>query len=47
MRRNVKRTLDQKIEQKRAEAKVRGNIDVDTDSEAEAKGWLNITKITI
>ncbi|XP_034826008.1 probable ATP-dependent RNA helicase DDX27 [Maniola hyperantus] len=37
VRRNVKRTLDQKIEQKRAEAKVKGNVDVDTDSEAETK----------
>ncbi|XP_052744151.1 probable ATP-dependent RNA helicase DDX27 isoform X2 [Bicyclus anynana] len=37
VRRNVKRTLDQKIEQKRAEVKVKGNIDVDTDSEGDTK----------
>ncbi|XP_026728502.1 probable ATP-dependent RNA helicase DDX27 isoform X2 [Trichoplusia ni] len=38
VRRNVKQTLDQKIEKRRAQVKVHGNSnDVDTDSDVEAK----------
>ncbi|KOB64879.1 putative ATP-dependent RNA helicase DDX27 [Operophtera brumata] len=35
VRRNVKRTLDEKIERKRAQVKVEGNKDIDTDSDVD------------
>ncbi|XP_041974712.1 probable ATP-dependent RNA helicase DDX27 [Aricia agestis] len=37
IKRNVKYTLDEKIAKRRAEVQVDGKVDVDTDSEAEAK----------
>lgn len=35
IRRNVKRTLDERIERKRAQVKVEGSKDVDTDSDVD------------
>lgn len=39
VKRNVKRTLDERIERRRAQVKVNGNADaVDTDSDIDTKG---------
>lgn len=42
VRRNVKRTLDERIERKRAQVKVEGIKDVDTDSDVDGNFKIDL-----